>query len=364
MLAIPGQPADPHTIAWGSPGIPHLQEPPVTIFAGVKDESTYNNHAYLEFFDGKFWAMWSTHPTNGNFHGMTVVYSTSVDGTKWSAPGPITTIPAGKRYVARGFWSRNGKLLALASFDSGQPKSQKYWAAPDLELQAFEWNPKTAKWSLLGVAYKDAINNFPPKKLPGGQWMMARRDYQFRLTLMTGGVAGFDRWAISEVPNPEDRSFNEPDVVVRADGSVAMHIRDNSRSKWLYRSVSKDGGLTWSVPEQTNFPDATSKNFNLRLSNGLYVLVSNPSPNSRVPLTVGTSRDGATYDRIAIVDDTPGGPRIPGVDKGPGYTYPHAIEHGGYLYVIYSRHRDDIVVRRVKIGDLAKLPAPSWGMKQ
>ncbi|MBL8229212.1 MAG: exo-alpha-sialidase [Bryobacterales bacterium] len=351
MLAVAGLPEDPSQIDFTA--LPRVPSEEITVFAGVKDESAYNNHAYLEFFGGQFFAMWSMHPTNGNYHGMHVLYATSADGKTWSKPGRITPVPEGKRYVARGFWARDGRLLALASLDSGAPKKQPHWAAADLELMAFAWNPRLKAWAAAGRVYDDTINNFPPVRLPGGDWMMARRDYQSRFSLMLGGVKAINHWRIGNVPNPEMRSFTEPDVIVRPDGMIAMHIRDGGGSRRLYRAVSKDGGQTWSAPVQTNFPDATSKNFNLRLSNGIYVLISNSNPKGRVPLTIATSRDAKLYERLLIVEDAPGAPRIAGHDKGRGYTYPHAIERNGFLYVSYAKHRDDIVIRRIRIDALA-----------
>jgi len=353
MFAVKGLPEDPAAIDWSA--VPQLPGESITVFAGVAGESTYNNHAYLEHLDGRFWAMWSCHATDGNFHGMHVRYATSTDGLKWSAAKLLSPIPKGKRYVARGLWVREGELIALASLDSGQPKAQKHWAAPDLQLDAFVW--KNGQWRALGTVYDDTINNFAPKHLPGGLWAMARRDYQFNLSLMFGGVKAYNQWEIREVPNPEGRSFNEPDILVRADGKLAMHIRDGGNSRRLYRAVSSDGGRTWSTPLRTNFPDANAKNFNLKLSTGRYVLVSNPNTKGRIPLSLATSRDGIVYDRLGIVEGAPGKPRIPGGDKGPGYTYPHAIEHGGFLYVVFSRHRDDIVIRRYSVQRIEEMRA-------
>ncbi|WP_075087678.1 hypothetical protein [Verrucomicrobium spinosum] len=46
-------------------------------------------------------------------------YATSPDGVKWSEPQEImpSSSKEGFRYIARGFWVRDGKLLALASHD-------------------------------------------------------------------------------------------------------------------------------------------------------------------------------------------------------------------------------------------------------
>lgn len=354
MFDVPCLSEDVGAIDWRNPRIPRLGGATGVVYAGIEGVSAYNNHSYLTEFDGRLWAMWSTHPTRGNYHGMYVRYATSEDGLNWSLPGGITPVPQGKRFVARGFWVRDGELLALASLDSNEPGGE-YWAAPDLQLRAYRWKGK--QWDAAGVVFDDTINNYPPKRLPDGQWIMERRDHRFELSLLKGGVKGIGEWEAFELPNPEGRSFNEPDFIVRPNGDIAMHIRDNSRSKRIYRSVSKDNGRTWSVPRRTNFPDATSKNFNLRLTSGQYLLINNPNTKRRIPLTVAVSNDGVIYDRIAILEDADERPRIPGHDKGPGYTYPHALEKDGFVYFIYARHRDDIVVRRVKVEEIAGLDA-------
>lgn len=360
MFAVPCLEASPETIDWASPSIPVLEGKEIAVFQATP-EAVYNNHTYIAHFDGKFWVMWSMHPSDGNEHGMRVRYATSADGTTWSSDAPITPVPVGKRYVARGFWVRNGELLALASFDSGRPPLSKQtgnWAAADLELQAFRWVKDRNHWEFAGIVFDDTISNYPPRLLPSGEWLLDRRDHRFALSFLIGGRDRIDHWTAFSVPNPEERDFNEPDFLIRPNGEIAAHIRDNSRSKRIYRSVSRDNGKTWTAPAQTNFPDATSKNFNLRLSNGHYILLSNPSPKGRIPLTMAVSPDGVSYRRIGIVAGAPGKPRIAGHDKGPGYTYPHALEHNGAVYVVFSRHRDDIVVKRIPLAAIESLRSP------
>lgn len=96
---------------------------------------------------------------------------------------------------------------------------------------------------------------------------------------------------------------------------------------------------------------------NLRRASGLRVLISDPDPRGRVPLTLATSHDGHVSTHPAIIDDAPGGPRMPGHDKGSGSTYPHAIERDGCVSVIDSRHRADLVLRRFSIAGLERLAA-------
>jgi hypothetical protein len=123
--------------------------------------------------------------------------ATSVDGVIWSAPFDIAgDPPEGHGWIARGFWIRDGKLLALAS--RFQPPE---YIGPGLALCTFEMvdggpgpAAKAPAWKPLGVLLDDALNNFPPQKLPTGEWMMSRRDGKADVSVMIGGIAGFDRW--------------------------------------------------------------------------------------------------------------------------------------------------------------------------
>jgi outer membrane protein assembly factor BamB len=66
----------------------------------------------------------------------------------------------------------------------------------------------------------------------------------------------------------------------------------------------RNADRTWSPPVKTNFPDATSKISGLRLSDGRYVLVSNPRPRKRDPLTLSISEDGMVFTTLYKVGPT------------------------------------------------------------
>lgn len=121
----------------------------------------------------------------------------------------------------------------------------------------------------------------------------------------------------------------------------------------MLRALSADHGRTWSKPVRTNYPDATSKNFPGRLSNGAYFLINNPNPKGRDPLAVSFSRDGWTFDRALAIRKNLPPRRFEGRAKGSGTAqYPHAIEHGGSLWVIYATNKEDIEVAEIPVSKL------------
>jgi hypothetical protein len=325
-----------------------------------------NQHAYLTHYDGRFWAMWSDGPGVEDRVGQRVKFATSADGLHWNAPQFLTPEPKesgpdsqyygtrtqhGFRYIARGFWQRDGELLALAAHDEAAG-----FFGPSLELRAFRWNKSDAAWQDAGVVFKDAINNFPPLQLRNGNWMMSRRKHDYRTTgvhFLVGGVKGLNQWdSFPVLGSSATLKAEEPDWWILPGGELSAVFRDNQGSGFLYRAFSTDDGRTWSRPVQTNFPDATSKVRGLRLQDGRYVLASNPDPRRRDPLTLAVSDDGLVFTKMIYLV----GERW--VD------YPHVLEHDGHLLVAFSGGKQSVEVLRIKLSDLDAVHMPATPLER
>ncbi|MCC9605251.1 exo-alpha-sialidase [Blastopirellula sp. JC733] len=357
MLSGPWVPANPHDIDFDN--LPHVPSQHVVI-SDVRKEKGVHQHNYLIWHGDRYWAMWSDGPGVEDQAGQRVSYATSADGLKWSQPKFMTPVPRdsdpdspyygtrspkGFRWIARGFWERDGELLALASLD----ESAQFFG-PSLELRAFRWNEATDAWDDIGVVQKNAINNFPPKKIATGQWMMSRRTHDYKKTgvqFMFGGVEGLDDWESTPVLGSADElSAEEPCWWTLPDGRIAAVFRDNRKSGYLYRSLSEDDGRTWSRPTRTNFPDARSKFNCIQLKDGRYVLVSNPHPQRRDPLAISVSDDGVVFTKMGYLI---GGRHV---------DYPHLIEHDGAILVAFAGGKQTVEVLKIKLDDLNALQMP------
>ncbi len=369
MLSGPWLPDSPHHLDFNAlPKVPGEHAVVSVVRAKGSSPQTLdktaggvNQHNYLAHHDGRFWAMWSDGPGIEDRVGQRVKFATSSDGLKWSEPKFLTPIPPdsgpdsphygtrtdkGMRWISRGFWKRNGELLALASLDEAAG-----FFGPSLELRAFRFNIGSAMWEDAGVVFKNTINNFPPLKLRTGDWMMSRRAYDYKTTgveFLVGGVKAPDAWqSFPVLGSASELKAEEPDWWILPDNNLAAVFRDNRRSGFLHRAFSTDDGRTWSKPVKTNFPDATSKISGLRLNDGRYVLVSNPNPNRRDPLTLAISNDGLVFTKLLYLV---GGRHV---------DYPHVMEHEGSLFIAFAGGKQSVEVLKVKLADVdaVKMPA-------
>lgn len=334
---------------------------------GITDyivDKTYggvNQHNYLTFFGGLYWIMWSDGPGVEDRVGQVVKYATSTDGISWSEPKFLMPYPPhsspespyynqrnkeGYRFISRGFWVRNYELYALASFDEAAGLFGK-----SLELRAFKWDKVSEKWIDVGVIYKNAINNFPPKQISTGEWLMSRRTNKLDegnagISFLVGGTRSISEWESFRVRG-SDTLFkaDEPFWWILPDGKNIMSVyRDNSYSGFLYRAFSTDNGRTWSKPVKTNFPDTASKIHGTRLSDGRYVLVSNARPQRpRDPLVLSISDDGVVFNKMGYLIG------------GRWVDYPFVMEHDGYLYVAFSGAKQTVELLKIDLTDLDKI---------
>jgi hypothetical protein len=348
MLSRAGALEDPARL----PGAPALHS---NVYRGVERTSGFNLHSYIAHFDGRFWAMWSSSGVGEEDPDQRVLYASSLDGHKWSEAAELVADPDGPggpgRWIARGIFPSEGKLTALAAYiesaDYRLRGRSEVWK--NLSLRRFEWTGST--WEPRGVYAENCMNNFPPERL-NGLLALVCRDSSMNLRMALADSPGAWKY-VPIASDPPFHRMDEPTYYATAAGEVHMIVRDNTRSGFLLRALSTDHGRTWSRPVRTDYPDATSKNFPGRLSNGWYYLINNPNQQARDPLAISFSRDGWTFDRAMAIRKNPPARRFAGRAKGSrSVQYPHAIEHNGSLWVIYSTNKEDIDIAEIPLSKL------------
>jgi hypothetical protein len=359
MFAVPGLPANPANIDWSA--VRGIKAEQATVFRARLGSAGYNMHPYIAHHDGKFWAMWSSGGEFEDVAGQQVLFATSSDAVHWSEAGVIAHCDAasGFLYIARSYWIRNGELLALATRAVADNKVEndarkKLDVEKLIQLHWYKLNENRDGWIFGGIVLEDTLSNYEPSGLPSGQWLMSRRDRNGAVSVAVGGETAIGDWTIYPVPEPSDgHEMSEPASWELPDGRLTMVFRDQSSSFRLYRSFSRDDAQTWTMPERTNFPDGRAKTYVLRLRDGRYALANNPRPGAtRVPLTLSLSEDGLRFTRIYTLPGDPAKARYPNFSKRDGLQYPHLVEVGSHLFIIYSRNQEDIEVLHISLSDL------------
>jgi hypothetical protein len=352
LLDLPGSSTDPEKIDYDK--LPRLKGT-LAVVSPRDPEWKFQLHNYLVRHDGLFWCMWSHGPAEDD-PSQHIRYATSKDGMTWSQSKVLAGPPQeGYAYIARGFWPRDGELLAMLAHFKGKGA---FGVNKELKLEAHVLN-KDGTWKYKGLIHDNAINSYPPQKLPSGEWMMTRREARFTTSMLIGGVKALDDWQnvlildyIKSLKVPAKQRFfpDEPIWYPLPDRNLVALFRDNGGSSRLYRAFSTDVGRTWSKPVVTNFPNATSKVFTLVTSTGYRVLVNNANPRmGRRQLMVSLSKDGLVFTRMLVLD-------IPSTKPG-SFQYPHVLEHEGYLWIAYSKDKATIELLKVALSELEPMPA-------
>lgn len=190
-------------------------------------------------------------------------------------------------------------------------------------------------------------------------------------------------WRATEVPDSLGAVHMNP--VSPLAGAMPAFYRDRY-AQWVKRSLSIDGGLTWSAPQPTDLPNNNSSVQAIRLADGRIGMVLNP-----ISAAMSDARRASLYDEIEgeaevqAVTEGPkavwGVPRAPmtlaissdngatfpvriDLDRGTGHalsnnsaegvnrelSYPSILQDGeGHLHIAYTYHRRAIRYVRINL---------------
>ena len=354
------------------------------LYDSAKQEWHFCHHPALGVFQGTLYAMWSNGPCGEDEPGQRVQYAFSSDGSNWSEPQILCPAWMGKKgyevvLTAAGFYACEDQLNAYISSYEYETYEVQADRLGRTRLGANCIDPK-----LYVLTSRDGIHwsepqdlSLPmsavggPRKLRSGRlliegnWAHAWTDDPKGLTGWT--LSGFcpDNVDMNEPPRDDpsffwkvserlglDAHLCEGSFVEGKDGTLHMLYR--SYTPWLWQSDSYDGGESWTFPEKTDFPDGNSKFCMRKLPDGRWIYVGNPGPDrARCPLVISVSEDdGWTFDTHYQIETEMVPVRFPGFAKGGIYGYPNVAIDGGFLYIIYSVWKEDMIVQRISLDRL------------
>jgi len=154
-------------------------------------------------------------------------------------------------------------------------------------------------------------------------------------------------------PLNDPRTFEAIQPTILAHAAERLQILCRSRQRVVTEAWSEDGGRSWSAMAATSLANPSAGIDALRLADGRFLLVYNPTTRGRSRLEVAVSDDGRAWQRAVVLEDAPG-----------EYSYPAMIQaRDGRVHVTYTWRRERIkhvvlelvqaAVRRIEWGPRA-----------
>ena len=330
------------------------------------NSNKYSHHPSIKFFDGMYYASWSSGEIGEDEPNQCIMYSTSTDLVTWSKP-KILFEPIEKGVFTNvGFWVDENRLIAYGG----------YYEYANNVLAVGENHINTTlfyKTTNDGEAWTEKIDlklpivpNFPPKLTKTNKLMMCG-NISVALSNKTDGISD---WYLIPFPPYENKfKFDDSaaitylkeereDKVFLCEIGVYEHGEKliallRSDTDCLFACESNNNGETWSYPQKTEFTDYHSKFCCGTLNDGRNYVVSNPdSVYCRLPLVLSLSKDGESFDEQYVLADEMIPMRYPSKYKGGYYAYPSCEYIDGKLIVICSVNKEDILVITVNESEL------------
>jgi predicted neuraminidase len=188
-----------------------------------------------------------------------------------------------------------------------------------------------------------------PVELPNGDVLVGSS------TENAGWVVHMERWTPDDLasarawrrtgPLNDPKAFEAIQPTILAHSTTRLQILCRSRQGVVTEAWSEDAGATWGPMTATLLPNPSAGIDALRLADGRFLLVYNPTTAGRHRLEVAVSDDGKAWRRGVSLEDAPG-----------EYSYPAMIQsRDGRVHVTYTWRRERI---RHLVLDPARLGSP------
>jgi len=250
------------------------------------------------------------------------------DGTRWSAPTEVADgrQPDGTRHPC---WNpvlfQPGKGPLLLFYKVG-PSPREWWGETRTSTDSGRtWSPAVKlPAGILGPI------RAKPVELPDGALLAGSS------TEHAGWVVHMERleagaWRRGGPLNdPSEFGAIQPTILMHSNTRVQVLCR--SRQGVITEAWSDDAGKTWSPMTATSLPNPSAGIDALRLRDGRFLLVYNPTAQGRDQLEIAVSPDGKKWRQAVVLENAPG-----------EYSYPAMIQsRDGLVHVTYTWRRERI----------------------
>ena len=260
------------------------------------------------------------------------------DGTGWSAPVEVANgvQPDGTRHPCWNpvlFQPSSGPLLL---FYKVGPSPSAWWGLVRTSADnGRTWSaPVKLPEGILGPIRAKPVELRPGVLLAGSStehdgWIVHMERYSGAWTADALGATA--NWQKSGPVNvPAEFGAIQPTILVHPPSSLQILCR--TRQGVIAESWSQDDGRTWSPMKATPLPNPSAGIDAVRLADGRFLLVYNPTATGRAKLDVAMSPDGKVWKRAVMLEDSAG-----------EYSYPAMIQtRDGRIHLTYTWKRERI----------------------
>jgi predicted neuraminidase len=260
------------------------------------------------------------------------------DGMQWSTPVEVANgvQPDGTRYPCWNpvlFQPSNGPLVL---FYKVGPSPSEWWGLVRTSTD------RGRTWSaairlpegILGPIRAKPVELAAGTMLAGSStehagWVVHME--RFSGNWVAGTLASPRAWQTTGPLNdPKEFGAIQPTILVHS--PTRLQILCRSQQRVITEAWSDDAGRTWSRMTATPLPNPSAGIDALRLTDGRFLLVYNPTPNAREQLEIAVSADGKAWRRAVGLEDPPG-----------EHSYPAMMQsRDGLVHVTYTWKRDRI----------------------
>jgi len=322
------------------------------------DGWTYAHHQDMAIWKGRLYVAWAMTPKDEDVPPYKVVYATSADGLRWSAPADL--FPRELAWACRFYFYRaaNGRMLAFSAGKSAEGN------VSEAEKKVLLVREVAADHSLGKVfTLVHPLPSQPPtfetandpgfvaacREAAGHALLLEQQDY--------GRFLGDRRMRWHGDP-----SLNIPGWCQFGKAFCFYHRKDGvlvGLCKMGFATLSEDAGKTWSRPVQPpTLIAGSAKVWGQRTADGRFALVYNPDRGKRYPLVLVQGDDGREFRDMRVVHGELPRQRYQGKYKDLGAQYIRGLaewaDDGTFadrqaIWLVYSVNKEDIWVARVPL---------------
>jgi predicted neuraminidase len=274
------------------------------------------------------------------------------DGSGWSAPVEAANgvQPDGVRYPCWNPVLVQPSRGPLVLFYKVGPSPSEWWGMVRTSTDGGRtWSAATPlPTGILGPIRAKPVELDPGVMLMGSStehdgWVVHMERFTGSWTPESLGSAS--SWVKSGALNdPNQFGAIQPTILVHSPSLLQILCR--SRQGVITQAWSEDGGRTWTPMTATTLPNPSAGIDTVRLSDGRFLLVYNPSATSRGKLEVAVSADGKAWSPVVVLEDA--------ADE---YSYPAMIQtRDGSVHLTYTWKRERI---KHVVLDPARIAFPS-----